>query len=132
MPDLLYVGMKQLKRIPIEQQIEAIKNTQTAHFYSHLTPAFSVITVLMYLFDKPDWCSFGLGAIGGLCHGENCLSITLKDALTMRVLNTAATSFTLIILYWTLMILLTYVRWGEYLTPYFYKLFQSNKHKEHV
>ncbi|MFT5541109.1 MAG: ubiquinone biosynthesis protein [Glaciecola sp.] len=73
MPDLLYDGMKQLKRIPIEQkkyhelQIEAIRSTQKARFYSHLAAAFSVIAVLMYLFDKPDWCSLGLGVLGGLC-----------------------------------------------------------------
>lgn len=73
MPDLLYDGMKQLKRIPIEQQkhhelqIEAIKSTQKARFYSHLAAAFSVIAVLMYLFDKPVWWSSGLGFFGVLC-----------------------------------------------------------------
>lgn len=72
-PDLLYDGMKQLKRIPIEQQkhrelqIEAIKNTQKARFYSHIAAAFSVIAVLMYLFDKPNWFSAVLGVFGGLC-----------------------------------------------------------------
>jgi ubiquinone biosynthesis protein len=73
MPDLLYDGMKQLKRIPIEQQkhhelqIEAIKSTQKARFYSHLAAAFSVIAVLMYLFDEPVWWSSGLGFFGVLC-----------------------------------------------------------------
>jgi len=73
MPDLIYDGMKQLKRIPIEQQkhhelhIEAIKSNQKARFYSHLAAAFSVIAVLMYLFEKPVWCSFGLGFFGAVC-----------------------------------------------------------------
>lgn len=73
MPDLLYDGMKQLKRIPVQQQkhhelqIEAIKSTQKARFYSHFAAAFSVIAVLMYLFEKPLWCSLGLGFIGTVC-----------------------------------------------------------------
>lgn len=73
MPDLLYDGLKQLKRIPIQQQkqhelqIETIKSTQKARFYSHLAAAFSVVSVLVYLFEKPLWCSLSLGFIGGLC-----------------------------------------------------------------
>lgn len=73
MPDLIYDGMRQLKRMPIEQkkhnelQIEAIKSTQKARFYSHLAAAFSVISVLMYLFDKPHWWSIGLGCFGAFC-----------------------------------------------------------------
>jgi len=73
MPDLLYDAMKQLKRNPFEQQrlhelqIEAIKSTQKARFYSHLAAAFSVITVLMYLFEKPVWWSISLGFISVFC-----------------------------------------------------------------
>ena len=73
MPDLLYDGMRQLKRIPIEQQkhhelqIEAIKSTQKARFYSHLAAAFSVIAVLMYLFEKPALWSLTIGALGACC-----------------------------------------------------------------
>ncbi|MDT0628738.1 ubiquinone biosynthesis regulatory protein kinase UbiB [Alteromonas sp. W364] len=73
MPDLLYDGMRQLKRIPIEQQkhhelqIEALKSTQKARFYSHLAAAFSVIAVLMYLFEKPAWWSISIGVIGTCC-----------------------------------------------------------------
>ena len=73
MPDLLYDGMRQLKRIPIEQQkhhelqIEALKSTQKARFYSHLAAAFSVIAVLMYLFEKPAWWCISIGAVGTCC-----------------------------------------------------------------
>jgi ubiquinone biosynthesis protein len=73
MPDLLYDAMKQIKRSPIEQQrlheiqIEAIKSTQKARFYSHLAAAFSVVTVLMYLFEKPGWWSLSLGFISVFC-----------------------------------------------------------------
>lgn len=73
MPDLLYDAMKQIKRNPIEQQrlhelqIEAIKSTQKARFYSHLAAAFSVVTVLMYLFEKPTWWSLSLGFISVFC-----------------------------------------------------------------
>ncbi len=73
MPDLLYDAMKQLKRNPFEQQrlhelqIEAIKSTQKARFYSHLAAAFSVVTVLMYLFEKPVWWSLSLGFISVFC-----------------------------------------------------------------
>jgi ubiquinone biosynthesis protein len=73
MPDLFYDAMKQLKRNPFEQQrlhelqIEAIKSTQKARFYSHLAAAFSVVTVLMYLFEKPVWWSVSLGFISVFC-----------------------------------------------------------------
>lgn len=72
-PDLLYDAMKQIKRSPIEQQrlheiqIEVIKSTQKARFYSHLAAAFSVVTVLMCLFEKPTWWSLSLGFISVFC-----------------------------------------------------------------
>lgn len=72
-PDLLYDAMRQLKRNPHEQQrlhelqIEAIKSTQKARFYSHLAAAFSVVTVLMYLFEKPVWWSVSLGFVSVFC-----------------------------------------------------------------
>jgi ubiquinone biosynthesis protein len=73
MPDLLYDGMRQLKRIPIEQQkhhelqIKAIKSTQQARFYSHLAAAFTVISVLMYLFEKSPWWSIPTGVVAVFC-----------------------------------------------------------------
>jgi ubiquinone biosynthesis protein len=73
MPDLLYDGMRKLKRIPIEQQkhhelqIKAIKSTQQARFYSHLAAAFTVISVLMYLFEKSPWWSIPTGVVAVFC-----------------------------------------------------------------